>query len=985
MASMATKSQNEKLIQIFGKLSEIMTAKGDRHRARAYSQAKNSLQTVNFDIKTVMDLKKLRDLDGIGTTILQKCEEILNTGTLRLLEKEKNNPLLVLTKVYGIATKKARVLINQHNIRTIDELKQRPDLLTAAQKCGVKHYDDFLKKIPRSEIKEYEKKLYEVWNTLETSSEALFMILGSYRRGKNESGDIDIAITSNSNDSAIYTEFMDALYDEGLVTDFLSKGPKKSLTVGRLNNKTPFRRVDFMYFPYEEYPYATLYFTGNGLFNVAMRTRIQEFGYTLNEHGIYSYVNKKKGKKIKLETAFSKECPEKIVFDFFGFEYREPKDRLGYQAVALTKEGEAKLNLKKLEREGINALTDFDIERLTTMHSEACRMYYNQQPIISDEVFDLLVAHIEKNYPGSQVIQNIGADVEVEKEKVELPYIMPSMNKIKPDTNALTIWRKKYKKSVMITGKLDGMSALYVVKKNASTGYVEANLYSRGNGKIGQKISHLLRHIKLPKTNSMVVRGELIIRRDKFKKYRDLGFSHSRNFVCGIVNRKTINEETRAYLKDISFVSYELIEPRMIPSEQFNYLRDHKFKVVVNSKQDDITNECLSEALVRLRKSYIYDIDGLVISENKMYSRTDKNPKHAFAFKMVVDENTVESIVTDVLWSVAPSGYIKPRVQYEPVIVDGVKLEFATAHNAAFIRDNSIGVGAVIQVIRSGDVIPKIVGVTKPATAPKMYDGVYEWNESNVDIMIPDEEKSSNQDLKMRRIIYFFEKIGVDGLGPGNIKRIVNAGYDTIPQILSLTPIELQELEGFKTKLSNKLCTNIKAAVDKTSLYEFMVATKTFGRGIGETKLKAIMVEYPNILTEDLNEEEVISRISNMRGFAKKTAKIFATGLITFKEFIEEAEMDEIIQEKLETLAKKTALKKKHSHHILNNTKIVFTGFRDGQLTSDLETLGAKVTNSLTKKTDYVVYDMDKTTTKIKKAEKLGIKCISKKELLELM
>ena len=160
------------------------------------------------------------------------------------------------------------------------------------------------------------------------------------------------------------------------------------------------------------------------------------------------------------------------------------------------------------------------------------------------------------------------------------------------------------------------------------------------------------------------------------------------------------------------------------------------------------------------------------------YNRITGNPLHAFAFKMIISEQIAEAKVVNVLWTPSKDGYLKPRVQIEPITLGGVKIEYATGFNAKFIVDNNIGLGALITIIRSGDVIPHILSVVVPSDKPMLPTVPYEWNDSHVDFILTD--ISDDKIVKEKNITGFFKIIGVDGLGPGNVKRIINSGYDSI-------------------------------------------------------------------------------------------------------------------------------------------------------------------------------------------------------------
>jgi len=245
-----------------------------------------------------------------------------------------------------------------------------------------------------------------------------------------------------------------------------------------------------------------------------------------------------------------------------------------------------------------------------------------------------------------------------------------------------------------------------------------------------------------------------------------------RNMVAGIVNHKTINEA----IKDLHFVAYEVMKPVKKPSEQMEFLFTLDVETVLYKIEKNITNELLSNTLVNWRTNYSYEIDGVIVANDAVYERKSGNPEHAFAFKMVLSDQVAEAKVVDVIWSASKDGYLKPRVQIEPINLGGVKIEYATGFNGAFINDNNIGIGATIELIRSGDVIPYIRKVIVFADEPKMPSVPFKWNDTHVDIMLEDIE--SDETVREKNITGFFRGIGVEGLSTGNVKRIIEAGFD---------------------------------------------------------------------------------------------------------------------------------------------------------------------------------------------------------------
>jgi NAD-dependent DNA ligase len=972
-----SKRLNEGFIEILGVLSDIMSKRGEAFRAKSYQKAQETLMAYPDNITSV---KQLNGLPGIGPTISGTLNEFVETGTLMIIEKEKTNPVNIFTNVYGIGPKKAEELVKA-GIKTIAELRAiQNELLNNVQKIGLQYYEPLLERIPREEIQKYETQFNNIFykdgkNKKDKEEKDKFEIVGSFRRGATNSGDIDIIITGET--EAMYEQFIDELVEQNIIIHILSRGPSKTLVIAQLPGLIP-RRVDFLYAPPSEFAFAILYFTGSKFFNTVMRQKALNQGYTFNEHGIYHLTaDKKKGKQVAKEFK-----TEKDIFDFLGLQYKSPLNRAdGMQVLPSSdiKDAEAssvhllkdsiKDLLNEFAKHGIPVLKGLSEQELTDMLRYASKKYYNQEPVITDNQFDIIKDYIESKYPNNSAVLEVGA--EVEKNKVKLPYLMASLNKIKPDTGALNNWKQLFKGPYVISCKLDGVSGLYTTESEQGS----VGLYTRGNGQIGQDISHLIPHLRLPNTKDIVIRGEFIILKEVFASKYASKFANPRNMVAGIINHKTITDS----VKDMHFVAYEVIKPVLKPSEQMAFLETLDVNTVQHMKwaNPELSNESLSELLLEWRSTSKYEIDGVIVANDKIYSRqTSGNPEHAFAFKMVLSDQIAEAIVVNVIWTPSKDGYLKPRVQIEPISLGGVKIEWATGFNAAFIQDNKVGIGATIQLIRSGDVIPHIKSITVPAPEAKMPDVPYVWNDSHVDIML--EDASQDSTVIEKNITGFFKGIEVDGLGGGNVARIIEAGYDTVPKIIKMSEQDLLKVEGFKQKMASKIYTGIREKLAAASLVSIMSASNIFGRGFNNKRLELIMDEMPDILTSLKSVQTKILQVEAIKGLAHKTAEAFVLKIDDFKQFLIECGL----QSKL--VAKKSViLVEVDEDHPLYNKTVVLTGTRDKQVIEILKQVGANQGASVSKNTHLVVAKtMDDDTGKAGEARKLGIPIISVDEFI---
>ena len=810
--------------------------------------------------------------------------------------------------------------------------------------------------IPRGEIDEFKRALSEVFIAYALPGSS-FEIVGSYRRGKHQSGDIDIIITNSNNNAKTLDTIIDALIKCKLISHVLSRGQTKSLTLVKMSNK-PARRVDFMYSPPSEYAFAILYFTGSKSFNTVQRQRALDNGFTLNEHGLCAMTDGVKGDKVMCDFP-----TEQSIFKFLQMEYKDPCERIDGRSVVIRE----KITIKRpkhkpdsfvdaFKKNGIQFLETLSEQDICSIIYSANQSYYEGcNPIITDEQYDIITDYAIEKYPTNKKIREGHTTVdmcETTKTKVLLPYEMWSMDKVKPNTDAITKWITKYNGPYVITCKLDGVSCLYVSPDK---------LYTRGNGKIGQDISNLIPYLRLPKEKNTVIRGELIIQKnlfiDKYKKE----FANPRNFVAGTVNQKVPDSDR---LRHISFVAYEVIKPTMKPYEQILTLKKLDVETVYCLVKEKITDKILSDILISMRESCEYEIDGLICCDNEIYCRRSGNPEHAFAFKMMLTDQIVQAKVKTVIWSASKDGYIKPRVQIIPVMLGGVNIEYATGFNAKFIVDHKIGAGAVVTIVRSGDVIPHILNVVKPAQDILMPSDNYIWNETGVDIVLVD--KSTDAEVNHKVITLFFKTIGVDGLGSGNIKKIIDAGYATIPAILSMTQDQFMEIAGFGEKMSDKIYTGIKEKINEASLPLLMDATNIFGRGFGEKKFQGILLKLPDIIISSNSLDEKVTQLKDINGIASKTAERFVEKL---PEFIEWAKCVGV-ESKLFYKPAKTIT----TGHLLYGKKIAITGFRDAQLVSAFEQVGAINVGTITKNVFVVIVkDLDEDTNKVSMAKTMGI------------
>lgn len=981
------KVYNEDFVRILQQLEELAQRFGEVWPARAYHKGAEALLRYEYENPGVeiTSVDQIAHLPGIGEQQRSKLQEFVETGKVKAIEKRINTAQDKLTQVFKIGASKAQKLIAM-GYTTVEALKKdmdNPQLgLSDATKIGLEHYEDMQTKIPRAEIDKFVEVVTPIFEA-STPPGSKFEIAGSYRRGVMSSGDIDMIITNEDGKKKAAFDFVEALQKAGIITyDLSPEWRVKFMGLVKVPGFKRQRRLDILWSPPREYPFAILYFTGSKAFNTMQRQRALHMGYTLTQDGIRHMVKGKKGEKV--EHPFP---TEKSVFDFLKMKYVEPPARKNAQAVVgldLPKSRTKTLKSpKKIEptellddfkKRGASYLKELTEQDLTKMLKEANAAYYSgKSPLLTDDQYDILREHTLADFPENETALAAHADVDMsfERNKVKLPYEMWSMDKIKPDSKALSKWIKKYEGPYVLSAKLDGASGMYSTEED------EPKLYTRGNGTIGQDVSHLIPFLQLPKEKGIVIRGEFIVPKAVFARKYAGKFSNPRNFVAGLINSK---KTTKSKLEDIDFVAYELIKPEMEPLAQLESLQnDYDVKTVAFQSENTISNETLSTLLVEWRENYEYEIDGIICTDNKVHPRESGNPEHSFAFKMVLGDQMAEVKVTDVVWTASKDGLLKPVVQFEPVILGGAKIVQATGFNGKFIEENKIGLGATVSIIRSGDVIPHILGVIKPAPEPMMPTQPYEWNDTHVDVVL--KNKSSDPIVNRKTIEAFFKHIGAEGFKEGMVKRLVDNGFDSIPKIVKMTKEDFLSLPKIKDKSATKLITSLTTSLETADLPTLMHASNIFGQGFGSKTLRNIIRKLPDILTGDQSVAEKQTLLEGVDGVAKKTAQRFAERIDAFMEWLRATKLEAKLDATL------SGLENADTGHALFGKSIVMTGLKEKvkkELLKILKPTGAEIQSAVTRTTDFVIAaDPNGDTSKARKARKLGIPMFTPEQFTE--
>lgn len=617
------------------------------------------------------------------------------------------------------------------------------------------------------------------------------------------------------------------------------------------------------------------------------------------------------------------------------------------------------------------------IEFIAQSIIDARKAYEDGKPYITDEVYDELMERLKELQPDHPALNRHLTPVN--KGDVEMPFCLPSLAKIRPD-NGANDWLEKNTTSAgfVISAKLDGLAAMAIYKR----GKLVEMYSSSDDGYTGKDIMHLAPYIEnLPKTISdkktrYAVRLELIVSKKDFATVSD-EYKNARNFASGI---KNATKGIHKHASLLSAVALSLLEPRYKPSTAFAVLKNLGFEVAKYKKVDAVNSLELSRLLVTLSK-YKYNIDGLVIEKDRETKVPTSIPSNVVAFKDNTLLDYAEATVVDVMWEISRYGKYTPVILVEPVELEGTIVQRATAHNAKFVKDNRIGKGAIVHLIKSGSIIPKIEKVLKPSKINpfKQIAGKYMWNETNVDIFIKDNE--DNDEATVRRITHFFNVLGVDGLRVGSVRNIYESGkVQDEADMLSLPVSDwVSELGMNGRKIHSSIQAILKEGI---TIPQLAYASGLFGRGMGYDRLQTIYDYFGHIdgflKAGELGQSGLETISQSVLG--NKTGIMFAENYSKFIEFVEKLKesVDNFRLVEVESIPLQSDR--------LRNFTVCFTGVRDKELELLVRENGGSIVSSVNKDTTHlVVRDLNSTSSKAVKARDLEIPLLTLQEFKDLI
>ena len=599
------------------------------------------------------------------------------------------------------------------------------------------------------------------------------------------------------------------------------------------------------------------------------------------------------------------------------------------------------------------------IKDLADMVKQAKYFYYNSsKPILSDQEYEIVEDVLRERDPDNKELK-IGAPV---KEKVKLPISMGSLDKVK-DEKALVSWLKKNPaKEYIISDKLDGVSFLIEGLADGSM-----KMYTRGDGTYGQDISTFIPSIKsIPRRKmpaGILLRGELIMSKSKFERVWSKTAANARNMVSGLVNRKDLHKA----LASVDAIIYSRLDKPSMPEKQFKLAKSLGFKIAPWKKVDRLDYNELVETLDTRKSKSRFDLDGIVIQTNKRHSVEAGNPSWAMAFKQNSESDMRIATVVEVHWQASRYGKLKPRVEIEPLSLKGVTITFVTGHNAEYIKDNNIGPGTEIKIVRSGDVIPYIVDVLN-GTRAQMPEEDYVWD--GVDVRV--EQRTVEGEL--RQIEHFFVTMGVEGMRGGTVKKLADAGFDDVFSILDMETSEWREIVG--KQAGAKIDKQIDSLYQSKQPITKLLFASGFFEGIGTSRF-ADLVDYNPDFMKVRNKGELEDVVSGAPGWGPGTVRKFVKNMGAFRKFLRETNIKWFVDGGGSVPATSSEMK---------GETVLFTGFRDTGLADRVMAAGGKMATGISRKvTLLVAADPNSSSSKMTKARSYGIRIITREELEDML
>lgn len=625
------------------------------------------------------------------------------------------------------------------------------------------------------------------------------------------------------------------------------------------------------------------------------------------------------------------------------------------------------------------------MNRIKELESEILKhkaLYYQGRPEIPDHQYDVIEEELKKLDPENFALSLVGTE-EGGSDKIEHQKKMLSLNKVY-SIEELDKWREG--RDILSTFKLDGVSCSLI--------YKDGNLVlgkTRGNGQIGENITNKVSWMSsIPysvesKYDQFEVRGELFCTEESFFKLSEemekLGLerpSSQRNIVAGLLGRKG-NLELSRY---IQFQAFELISEELslnFEADKLKSLKQFGFDIPEYQVHKDIKTieKTIKDTEIYMAEGDI-QIDGVVFSFNdlelhKTLGETAHHPRYKMAFKY--KGISKEATIDEISWQVSRNGTLTPVGNIIPIELSGAKISRVTLHNYGLVKQHNLKKGDKIEIIRSGEVIPKFLQVidssdeefSVPESCPSCGEKIHK-----VDIRLKCVNPKCPAVVK-ESILNFIQKIGIDDLSSKRLDELLRVKMvSSIPDLYKLKEEDFLKLDKVKEKLAKKFYNSISAS-KKVNFVTFLSALGLQGGAYNKCE-KVVKAGYDTV---EKVKGLTVDKLSEVDSFAEKSSIEL---LKSFKERVDI--VDELVG--LGFSFENSSSEDK----ALSGKKICITGTlseKRSVIESKIREAGGTMSSSVTKNLDFLVSnDLDSKSSKCKKAKDLGIEIISEEKLFSL-
>ena len=642
------------------------------------------------------------------------------------------------------------------------------------------------------------------------------------------------------------------------------------------------------------------------------------------------------------------------------------------------------------------------MKELVSLLNKASRAYYQEaQEIMSNYEYDRLYDELKEledelgiTLSNSPTV-NVGYEVvsELPKERHESP--MLSLDKTK-EVEELKNFVGDQK--VLMSWKMDGLTVVLT--------YRDGKLYkavTRGNGEVGEVITNNAKVFKnvpvqIAYQGELILRGEAVIGYKDFEKINqeiedvDARYKNPRNLCSGSVRQ--LNNQITAK-RNVMFYAFTLVQADGVDFQnsracQMEWLKSQGFTTV---EYYMVTRDTVEDEVAKFSSKISendFPSDGLVltyddIAYGRSLGRTAKFPRDSFAFKW--QDEIRETVLREIEWSPSRTGLINPVAIFDPVELEGTTVSRASVHNISIMEELELGIGDRIEVYKANMIIPQIAanltrsGVKDiPERCPVCQGETKIRQVGNAKALYCMNPECQAKHVKAFALFVSRDALNIEGLSEATLEKFISRGYiHTFADIFHLDKKKkkIQKMEGFGEKSYKKLTESIEKA-RTTTLPRVIYSLGIAGIGLANAKVICRELKYDVESLLKVSEEE----LNEIQGVGEVLAKAFvgyfadAKHVENFRRLLNELTIPE------ETVTKQ---------QIFEGVNFVITGSvkhfaNRGEVKELIESLGGKVTGSVTSKTNYLINnDVTSTSSKNKKANELGIPIISEETFLELV